>query len=152
MTQRAFPLIFAGPVSTTAAFYQRLGFEQQNRTPPTGEPTYVGMRRGDAELAVVDESWPAMQFGGAAGQGVRFELFVLVDEVDDVVRQLQQDGARILAAPADMPWGERVAHVIDPAGNPVAIASPAAVPTPEPASASTTSRAAAWSAGTATSP
>jgi lactoylglutathione lyase len=56
------------------------------------------------------------------GDGVRFELFVYVDRVDGLVDELRDDGVTVLRAPADMPWGERVAYVTDPDGNPVALA------------------------------
>ena len=36
---------------------------------------------------------------------------------------LKAVGVKIVAAPEDMPWGERVAFVLDPDGNPVALAN-----------------------------
>jgi lactoylglutathione lyase len=84
------------------------------------------MRRGSAEIAVVDAVWPKDQYGGALGDGVRFEMFVYVDEVDSAVKRLRDSGTSVLREPADMPWGERVAYVADPDGNPVALAAAAA--------------------------
>ncbi|MFJ4778898.1 VOC family protein [Streptomyces sp. NPDC088762] len=122
--ERAFPLIFAERVSDTAAFYEKLGFTRHSRNPPTGEPTYVGLRRGTAEIAVVNASWPADQYGGTAGgQGLRFEMFVLVGDLDTTLEKLAADGTPRLRGPVDMPWGERIAYVADPDGNPVALAS-----------------------------
>jgi lactoylglutathione lyase len=66
--------------------------------------------------------WPAEQYGLPMGDRVRFELFVYVDEVDRLVEELRDDGVYVLREPADMPWGERVAYVTDPEGNPVALA------------------------------
>jgi catechol 2,3-dioxygenase-like lactoylglutathione lyase family enzyme len=54
-----------------------------------------------------------------------FELFVYVDEideVDEVVGRLRGGDGRVLKEPEDMFWGERVAYVADPDGNPVALA------------------------------
>jgi lactoylglutathione lyase len=45
-----------------------------------------------------------------------------VDEVDRLVEALRADGVEVVREPADMPWGERVAYVTDPEGNPVALA------------------------------
>jgi lactoylglutathione lyase len=45
-----------------------------------------------------------------------------VDDVDAAVERAQGDGAPVLREPQDMPWGERIAHVSDPDGNPVALA------------------------------
>ncbi|MFD6216230.1 VOC family protein, partial [Nocardia salmonicida] len=36
---------------------------------------------------------------------------------------LEETGIQILRSPIDMPWGERIAYVSDPDGNPVALAS-----------------------------
>jgi lactoylglutathione lyase len=47
-------------------------------------------------------------------------LFVYVDDVDAAVALL---AAPVLRAPEDMFWGERVAWVADPDGNPVALAA-----------------------------
>jgi lactoylglutathione lyase len=122
MSDRAFPVVFAAHVSTTAAFYERLGFERHFQLPPEGEPGYVGLRRGAYEVAVVASDWPAEQYGASVGDGVRFELFVYVDGVDELVEGMRADGVTVLREPADMPWGERVAYVADPDENPVALA------------------------------
>ena len=124
MSDRAFPVVFARHVSATAAFYERLGFERHFQLPPEGEPGYIGLRRGAYEVAVVASSWPNEQYGASVGDGVRFELFVYVDEVDGLVEELRTGGVAVLREPADMPWGERVAYVTDPDGNPVALAQP----------------------------
>jgi lactoylglutathione lyase len=126
MPERAFPLIFADHVIAAAEFYEKLGFTRHNQNPPTGEPTYVGLRRGSAELAVVAASWPAAQYGRAAGTlgtGPRFEMFVFIDDVDALLEKLRADGIPTLRAPVEMPWGERIGYVADPDGNPVGLAT-----------------------------
>jgi len=57
--------------------------------------------------------------------GVRFEIFIYVGDVDSAVEELRQRRGTILRDAMDMPWGERVAYVADPDGNPVALAVPA---------------------------
>ncbi len=84
-------------MSATAAFYERLGFERHFQLPPEGEPGYVGLRRGVFEVAVVASAWPYEQYGASVGDGVRFELFVYVDEVDRLVEEMRADG--VTAAP-----------------------------------------------------
>jgi lactoylglutathione lyase len=126
--QRAFPVVFATRVAVTAAFYERLGFARHFQLPPDGEPGYVGLRRGPAEISVVDAAWPADQYGGVVGTGLRFEMFVYVDDVDGTVEQLRGEGVAILREPADMPRGERIGYVADPDGNPVALAAAVASP------------------------
>jgi lactoylglutathione lyase len=123
MQERAFPLIFAERVSATAEFYERLGFTRLRQDPPEGEPTYISLRRGTAELAVVDTAWPETQYGTPAGQGPRFEMFVLVDDLDTTLKDLADASVPLLRAAVEMPWGERIAYVADPDGNPVALAA-----------------------------
>ncbi|MEV6163382.1 flavin reductase [Streptomyces sp. NPDC052052] len=122
MPGRAFPLIFAERVEATAEFYELLGFTRQSRNPPEGEPTYIGLRRGSTELAVVSADWSVTQCGIPPGPGPRFEMFVLVEDLDTTLKQLTDGRVPLLRAPTDMPWGERIAHVLDPDGNPVAVA------------------------------
>ncbi|MEY9211718.1 VOC family protein [Thermobifida halotolerans] len=120
---RAFPVVFSEAVPATAGFYERLGFTRAVEHPPGDAPTYVGLRRGSAELAVVDAAQARDRYGRGPEDGVRFEMFVFVAEVDAVVERLREEGVPVLRGPADMPWGERVAYVADPDGNPVGIAS-----------------------------
>lgn len=55
-----------------------------------------------------------------------FELCFEVSNVDEAVGELIGHAGSVLAAPRDMPWGERVAYVADPDGNPVHIRGPLA--------------------------
>jgi lactoylglutathione lyase len=48
-----------------------------------------------------------------------------VADVDAFVNALSEAGVTLLAEPADQLWGERVAYVEDPDGNPVHIRGPA---------------------------
>lgn len=123
MQERAFPLIFADHVPATAAFYELLGFTRQHQNPPEGEPTYIALRRGATELAVVSSAWPRDRYERPVGPGPRFEMFVLVGDVDTTLKELADASVPLLRAPVDMPWGERIAYVTDPDGNPVAVAS-----------------------------
>lgn len=122
MTDRAFPVVFAQRPSTTADFYERLGFVRHVQLPPNGEPGYIGLRRGSYEVAVVDMSWPADQYSGTVSAGMRFEMYIYVDDVDAAIEELGGNSI-VLREPADMPWGERVAYVSDPDDNPVALAT-----------------------------
>jgi lactoylglutathione lyase len=120
---RAFPVIFAASVTRAASFYEAVGFERHFQLPEDGDPGYVGLRRGQYEVAIVAAEWPE-QYGLTRGEGVRFEMFVYVDDVDRTVETLRAEGLIVLREPARMPWGERVAYVLDPDGNPVALAMP----------------------------
>jgi lactoylglutathione lyase len=123
MSPRAFPVIYAQDVERSVRFYNALGFREHVRLPPDGEVGYVGLRRGAAELAVVTVQSPQQLLGVEPGTLPRFELFIYVDDVDHQVARLRREGSAVLREPADMPWGERVAYVTDPDGNPVALAA-----------------------------
>jgi lactoylglutathione lyase len=103
MAERAFPVVFARQVSVTTAFYERLGFARHIQLPPDGEPGYVGLSRGTTEIAVVDAAWPADQYNGTVGDGLRFEMFVYVDDVDAAVLDLRGAGTTVLREPTTMP-------------------------------------------------
>ena len=123
MVTRAFPVIYASDVSETARFWERLGFTRFYQLPSDGEPGYVGLRRGSSELAVTASDWPRQQYGLGLGDGPRFEMYVYVDDVDKVVAQLRAAAVKVLKDPANMPWGERIATIADPDGNPVALSN-----------------------------
>jgi len=119
---RSFPVVYAADVRAAAAFWQLLGFEQFYALPAAGEPGYAALRRDGCEVAVVARDWPRQEYGPAPGDGPRFEMFVYVGDVDAEVERLRAAGVAVLTEPADQPWGERLAAVADPDGNPVAIA------------------------------
>ena len=119
---RAFPVVYAATdINRSAAFWQRLGFERVVVLPSESEPGYIGLRRGASEMAVVAWDWPAQRYGLKWPAGPRFEMYVYVDDLDAVMAELREDGIPILADVADMPWGERVATIADPDGNPVTL-------------------------------
>jgi lactoylglutathione lyase len=123
MAKRAFPVVYASSVERTAQFWERLGFGRFFQLPEQGTPGYVGLRRDEAELAIVAAEWPNEQYGLDLGDGPRFEMFVYVTDVDQLIPQLKAEGVVIVQNPADMPRGERIATIADPDGNPVALAN-----------------------------
>jgi lactoylglutathione lyase len=72
---------------------------------------------------VVTVQSPRELIGVEVGSQPHFELFVYVDDVDAQVEELRRDGVGVLREPEDMFWGERVAYVADPDGNPIALAA-----------------------------
>lgn len=114
--------MYASDVERAARFWELLGFERHVQLPPDGEPSYVGLWRGNRM-----PSWPSRtasgqpSYGLSMGDGPRFELYVYVADLDGMVRQLADAAVEVLREPEDMPWGERIATVADPEGNPVAL-------------------------------
>jgi PhnB protein len=76
---------------------------------PDGTIMNAEIRIGDSivELAEAGEAWSARP--GA--------LHVYVRDTDDTYRRALDAGATTLYEPADMPYGERSAGVVDPVGN-----------------------------------
>jgi lactoylglutathione lyase len=120
MFQEMFPILTTGDMGRALGFYRDLlGFQVSYQFPPDGEPGYVALDLGRSHLGIgasTDEAGPA------PGDG-RFTLWVYADDCDAAVEHLPGHGVRVLAEPADQPWGERMAEVADPDGNKVIVAS-----------------------------
>ena len=90
--------------------------------PPNGDAGYVGLtREGGGELAVTDARWAADRYGLSLGNGPRFEMYVYVEDLDATLARVVEASVEVLRAAEDMPRGERIATIADPAGNPVAL-------------------------------
>jgi lactoylglutathione lyase len=122
MVSRAFPVVYSADVERAAEFWEAVGFDRFFELPgESGALGYVGLRREGAELAVTDRAWARQRYGLEMGTGPRFEMYVYVSELERLVGRLRGLGVAVLREPEDMPWGERIATVADPDGNPVAL-------------------------------
>jgi lactoylglutathione lyase len=122
MALRAFPVAYASDVEAMARFWELLGFRRHVQLPPDGEPGYVGLTRdGSGELAVTHAQWAADRYGLSPGDGPRFEMYVYVEDLESTLGSVAATGIRVLRDAEDMPWGERIATIADPEGNPVAL-------------------------------
>jgi lactoylglutathione lyase len=122
MALRAFPVAYASDVEAVASFWELLGFRRHVQLPPEGDPGYVGLiRDGAGELAVTHERWAADRYGLSPGSGPRYEMYVYVEDLAATLDRLAQSSVAVLREAEDMPWGERIATVADPEGNPVAL-------------------------------
>jgi lactoylglutathione lyase len=118
-----FPIITTADIGAALGFYRDLlGATVSYEFPgPDGEPGYVGLELGTAHLGIGRD--PA---GGVSAPSPRFSLWVYADDCDAAVARLRDAGVTIIEEPADQPWGERVARVLDPDGNLVLIGQRAA--------------------------
>jgi lactoylglutathione lyase len=113
-----FPIVTTRDLAAMLRFYRDLlgATVSYEFAGPDGEIGYVGLDLGDSHLGIARD--PASE----AGPTERFSLWVYADDCDAAVEHLRRNGVMIIEEPIDQPWGERVAHVLDPDGNLVLVA------------------------------
>jgi lactoylglutathione lyase len=116
-----FPIITTSRLQAALAFYRDLlGATVTYEFPgPDGEPGYVALELGTAHLGIGRDP------DATATPSPRFSLWVYAEDCDAAVERLRTAGVTIVEEPADQPWGERVARVLDPDDNLVLIGQPA---------------------------
>ncbi|MBY8882549.1 VOC family protein [Actinacidiphila acidipaludis] len=117
------PVIITAQQDVLVGFYTQLfGAEETFRVPEEGPPFYLGLRIGDTDLGLVAKS----DLGSR--EAPRILLSIAVDDVDETLGRVTALGGSVSGGPNDMPWGQRVAHIQDPDGNPVNLTQPITVP------------------------
>jgi lactoylglutathione lyase len=108
-----FPILTTADLRAALGFYRDLlGATVTYEFPgPDGEPGYVGLELGDSHLGIGRDP------GAGTDPSERFALWVYADDCDAAIERLRAAGVEIVEEPADQPWGERVARVLDPDGN-----------------------------------
>jgi predicted enzyme related to lactoylglutathione lyase len=113
------PVILTARHDLLLAFYTTLfGAQEIFRIPDEGPPFYLGLRIGDTDLGLVAKT----DLG--AGAAPRILLSIAVDDIDETLGRVEPLGGSVSGGPNDMPWGQRVAHIKDPDGNPVNLTQP----------------------------
>jgi uncharacterized glyoxalase superfamily protein PhnB len=113
MFKTIFPILVTADLRAALGFYSDLlGAKVMYEFPgPDGEPAYAGLQLGDSHVGIGrDPEAPAEP-------SERFSLWVYTDDCDAAIERLRAAGVTIIEEPADQPWGERVARVLDPDGN-----------------------------------
>lgn len=104
-----FPIITTGDLDELVRFYEAaFDAERTFAFPDDLRDAYVALRLGDAELGIGRADADAVP--GAVA------IWLYVDDVDEQTERALAAGASLAHPPADMPWGERVAELRDPAG------------------------------------
>jgi lactoylglutathione lyase len=108
-----FPILTTRDMGAALGFYRDLlGASVTYEFPgPDGRPAYAGLELGSSHLGIGHD--PNLTDGPSA----RFQLWTYVENCDAAVEQLRAAGVMVVEEPADQPWGERVARVLDPDGN-----------------------------------
>jgi lactoylglutathione lyase len=117
-----FPILVTRDLGSALGFYRDLlgGVVTYEFRGPDGEPGYVGLELGPSHMGIGLD--PELTDAPSA----RFSLWAYVDDCDATVERLRAAGVPVVEEPADQPWGERVARVLDPDGNVVLIGQAAA--------------------------
>ncbi|GAA1712961.1 VOC family protein [Streptomyces yatensis] len=114
------PVILTADHDVLLGFYTKLfGAEEIFRVPAEGPVFYLGLRIGDTDLGLV-----AKANLGDDREASRILLSIGVDDVDETLGRVEALGGSVRSGPNDMPWGQRVAHISDPDGNPVNLTQP----------------------------
>ena len=122
MVNRLFPILATRDLGAALGFYRDLlgGSVTYEFPGPDGAPVYVGLDLGSSHLGIGHDP------DAADAPSNRHSLWAYVDDCDAAVERLRAAGVTIAEEPADQPWGERVARVLDPDGNLVIIGQAAA--------------------------
>jgi predicted enzyme related to lactoylglutathione lyase len=118
------PVIVTPTLPLLLAFYKALlGAREISRVPADGSAFYVGLQIGNAELGIVTDGEADI----TAPQRILLNVNVGdlgVGGVEDLLEYVEPLGGQVLGPPNDMPWGQRVAHILDPDGNTVNLTEP----------------------------
>ncbi len=114
MFKHAIPVVRVKSSSRAEEFYcGLLGFELRFAYRPDQsslDPCYMGLVRDTAAVHV--SSFAGDGIAGAA-------VYLLVDDVDAIARELKDNGATVTLEQTDQTWGNREMYVEDPDGNSV---------------------------------
>ncbi len=110
MLKLAIPVLHVSSSPSAEKFYERLGFRTDFVYRPYDrlDPCYMGVTRDNVELHL--SSFPG---DGVTGNCV----FLLVEDVDRIHRELLSSGISIDVGPLNQSWGNRELYIRDPDGN-----------------------------------
>jgi lactoylglutathione lyase len=116
--RESFPILQVADMRRSVGFYSDLlGFGRTYSFPSDDDPEFVLLAIEDGKLGLAAADGP-VETGSTA-------IWAYTDDVDAAVSEFREAGFRIVAEPADRPWGERVASIADPDGYMVHIGAPA---------------------------
>lgn len=113
--------LFTDDVDALVAFYEKV----TGTTAARPHPMFAELRTATGTLAIAGTATVPLLGDGVAEAGANrsVALDFLVDDVDAAYRALR-DVVDVVAAPADMPWGNRSLLVRDPDGTLVNVFTP----------------------------
>lgn len=100
------------------AFYAKIfnATEKLVMQAPEGRVAHAEIAIGDSVVMMADENPSIEAFGAAHYGGSPVSLMVYVDDCDTAYAKAVEAGAASLREPADQPYGDRMAGIVDPFG------------------------------------
>jgi predicted enzyme related to lactoylglutathione lyase len=104
-------VLHTADIDRAIGFYEEVfDARRTQRVPEEGDVFYQGLIIGDSDLGLVRAD---TEFKDTPG---RVLLSIAVEDADAVLTLVEAAGGTVTGPPNDMPWGQRVAHVLDPDG------------------------------------
>lgn len=113
--------LYTRDLARAVAFYSGLGFEESFRTPASGEPDHVELKKDGFTLGIATVEAARREHGlRPQGEGRWIEIVLWTDDTDAAVNALTARGAPLLSPAHDFLDGKlRSAWIADPDGNPI---------------------------------
>jgi PhnB protein len=111
------PYLTVKDAEAAIAFYnQAFGFETRLIIPgPDGKPAHVELLHKDSVIMLGPEQHEAKSPASVGGTSI--SLYTYVEDVDALCQRARAAGAKVMVEPADMFWGDRLCHIVDPEGH-----------------------------------
>ena len=111
-------LTCAGATDAIEFYKKAFNAVEEARLPgPQGKLMHAAVRIGDSLLMLMDEFPEMGGFGPKSLKGSPVIIHLQVEDVDAVVKQAVEAGAKLTMPPAEMFWGDRYAQLEDPFGH-----------------------------------
>jgi len=120
------PHLVCNDAAAAIEFYKKAfnAIEELRIPTPDGKLIHASVRIAGSPVMLVDE-FPGMGgFSPRTLKGSPVTIHVYVEDVDALVAQATQAGAKVTMPPADMFWGDRYGMITDPFGHQWSIATP----------------------------
>lgn len=110
-------LIFVDTAKAIAFYVAAFGGREKMRMPDaTGRIAHAELVLGDSVVMMADEHPEIEAFSPGHYKGSPVSLMLYVEDCDATYKQALEAGAKSVRQPADQPYGDRMAGVLDPFG------------------------------------
>jgi uncharacterized glyoxalase superfamily protein PhnB len=117
-------LVCQGADDAIRFYSEAFGATEMVRMPgPAGSVMHAELRMGTSVLMLSDENPDRGALSPQTVGGSPVSIFIYTEDVDALYARAVKAGARGVAPPADMFWGDRFAQLVDPFGHSWAMAT-----------------------------